>query len=503
MPTHLFLKRAEKRIERRIFLKALALGLAVPVAAKMARIATAAQTAPPKRLLVFFMPHGVAPEHWNPQVSASDNTNFALDMTGVSILGPLEPYKSYVNVYQGFQYDGAAATHTGIVNCLSGASVIDTTTARTSFEHVIAKALGVQPLILGACSHQPYGLDSNGMLFWDGTPVDPQKSPVVAADTLFGSLGQAPEAGTQSPDMQLQNDLLALTSSEIQSLQTQLSGLTNEQTKLATHLAAIQALQSDGGASGGAGAVSCTMRPSMPTVEMVRSASAGQVIDSSGGNDYFYQEQNFQILLQAQMEVVTQAIICNAAQVIGLMPMYATCDFDFTFAGAPGSHHTTLSHTGPQAAAGAQYNSPIQASNYDTTTRQAFATAQRWFCQQLVDNVVSVLATTMEPGGSGYVLDNTLIYWMSEIGDGAMHTRVSEIEYPQVPTFMPLVSIGKCGGAIKTQQIVQSSIGTDPNGNFAMIDRSATDIYLTLAQAMGVPNASFPNTTGVISGVLT
>ena len=53
-------------------------------------------------------------------MAQANYTDFALDQTNVSILGPLQPYKSYVNVYQGFQYPGAADTHTGIVNCLSG-----------------------------------------------------------------------------------------------------------------------------------------------------------------------------------------------------------------------------------------------------------------------------------------------------------------------------------------------------------------------------------------------
>ena len=38
------------------------------------------------------------------------------------------------------------------------------------------------------------------------------------------------------------------------------------------------------------------------------------------------------------------------------------------------------------------------------------------------------------------VLDNTLIYVMSEVGDGQNHTRTSLIEYPQVPASLPLVS---------------------------------------------------------------
>ncbi|MDP9001686.1 MAG: DUF1552 domain-containing protein, partial [Myxococcota bacterium] len=104
MPTNIRLVRASQRLERRVFLKALALGLSLPLAAKLARIATAATPAAPKRFFLLYMPHGIPPEHYNPQVSPSNNTDFALDMTNVSILGPLQPYKPYVNVYSGFQY---------------------------------------------------------------------------------------------------------------------------------------------------------------------------------------------------------------------------------------------------------------------------------------------------------------------------------------------------------------------------------------------------------------
>jgi hypothetical protein len=479
-----------------MFLKAMAMGMSVPAALRLSRMAAAATTAAPKRMFLFYTPHGTAPEHFAPKVMGSDLTNFALDQTNVSILGPLQQYKQYVNVYQGFQYVGAGETHDGIVNCLSGYTAADTTGSRTSVEHVIGKSLGVKPLILGACSHMPSGMDHNGMLFWNGTAVDPQKSPVAAFDSLFTGGGAAPV----SADVQLRKDLLAFTASEIQGLQGTLSSLTGEQSKLQTHLASIQALQSD--SSGMATQSSCSTKPTLPTVEMVRKASAGNVPDSSGSNDYFYQAANFPLILQAQLELVAQAIICNAAPIIGLMPMYATCDFDFTFAGSPGAHHSTLSHTGPQQASGAQYNSPISVDNLNPATRMAFAKAQLWFTQQLVKYVVSVLATTDDPAAPGTkVLDNTLIFWMSEIGDGADHNRMSEVLYPQTPDSLPLVTIGKCGGAIKSGQVVQFPLVTDKNST-AIVNRPATDLYLTFAQAMGAGTVTFPGQSGVVSGVL-
>jgi hypothetical protein len=89
---------------------------------------------------------------------------------------------------------------------------------------------------------------------------------------------------------------------------------------------------------------------------------------------------------------------------------------------------------------------------------------------------------------------------MSEIGDGQNHTRLSEIEFPQVPTFLPLVTIGKCAGAIKSGQIVMAPIDTPERS--PVVNRPATDMYLTLARAMGASTATFPGTTGPVTEVL-
>lgn len=92
-----------------MFLRAAALGLAAPAAFNLSRLAVAAPVGPPKRLLIFHMPHGVPNIHYNPKVMGSDLTQFALDQSFESILAPLEPYKQYVNVYQGFKYPNAGA----------------------------------------------------------------------------------------------------------------------------------------------------------------------------------------------------------------------------------------------------------------------------------------------------------------------------------------------------------------------------------------------------------
>jgi hypothetical protein len=222
----------------------------------------------------------------------------------------------------------------------------------------------------------------------------------------------------------------------------------------------------------------------------------------SGGNDYFFQEANFELIFQAHLDLVAQALICNAAPVIALQPMYATCDFDFGFAGAVGPHHSGLSHTAGSWAAGAQYDSPITVDNFTGEGRAPFATAQRWFTEQLVARVVSLLAATDDPSAPGTtVLDNTIIYLMSEIGDGNDHAQSSYIMYPQVPQNLPLVTIGGGGGGLSTGQVVRYELGMDKSAA-QVVNRPAPDLYLTLARAMGISGADIPNTTGPVTEAL-
>jgi hypothetical protein len=476
-----------------MFMQALGLGLAVPAALRLARTASADSAPAPKRFFLFYMPHGVPVEHYNPRVSASDRTSFRLDDTNVSVLGPLEKYKSYVNVYQGFSYQGGSA-HDGIVNCLSGLEgTPDDVRPRTTLEHAIARSLGVKPLILGACSHIATNFDKNGKLFWDGTAVEPQKSPVAAADALFGGAASVP---VSSVDAELRRDLLSLTASEIQALQGSLGDLTREKTKLQRHLEAIQNIQS-GAVLGGRS--SCAGAPSLPTVDQVRAASAGNVVDPSGGNDYFYQESSFPLLLRAQLELAAQALSCNVASVAALMPMYASCDFDFEFTQVGGvapaggwAHHGGLSHTGYEAVDGARDDSPLSVDNFKSETRAAFAHAQRWFVEQLDTYFLQVLANTDDPALPGSkVLDNSIVYVMSEIGDCSGHTTESAIEYPQVPAYLPLISLGKGAGSLKSGQVVRFDS-----------DRPAGDLYLTLARAMGASDVTFPDAAAPVSEVL-
>jgi hypothetical protein len=60
-------------------------------------------------------------------------------------------------------------------------------------------------------------------------------------------------------------------------------------------------------------------------------------------------------------------------------------------------------------------------SNNDQDAMDKLTKINKWYCEQLA-YLVRRLAETPEPGGSGTLLDNTLIVWTNELGEGNSHT---------------------------------------------------------------------------------
>jgi hypothetical protein len=57
----------------------------------------------------------------------------------------------------------------------------------------------------------------------------------------------------------------------------------------------------------------------------------------------------------------------------------------------------------------------------NATAQEKLTKINRWFCEQLA-YLVRRLQETPEPGGTGSLLDNTLIVWTNELGKGNSHT---------------------------------------------------------------------------------
>jgi Protein of unknown function (DUF1552) len=61
------------------------------------------------------------------------------------------------------------------------------------------------------------------------------------------------------------------------------------------------------------------------------------------------------------------------------------------------------------------------AADGDMAAQNKLTRINRWFCEQLA-YLARRLAETPEPGGSGSLLDNTLLIWTNELGKGNSHT---------------------------------------------------------------------------------
>jgi hypothetical protein len=82
---------------------------------------------------------------------------------------------------------------------------------------------------------------------------------------------------------------------------------------------------------------------------------------------------------------------------------------------------------------------------------------------------VQQLKTLPEPGGSGSMLDNTLVAWVKELGDGRLHDGKS----------VPFVLAGRAGGFLRTGRYLDFK-GT-----------SHQALLVTLCQAMGLDTQVF------------
>lgn len=425
-------------LARRSFLKAMALGISAPIAWQASRLAVAAPGGRPLRLLFFYMPHGMPMEHFNP-VGTPDN--FTFTMSGESVLAPLEPYKSYVNFLRGFEYKNIN-NHPAIRWALTGGE-----NAPMSIDRAIAKAMGTQPVSLGVVPFQNYW-GSDMYLVKDGTWIRPEPSPVAAADRLF-----PPMNGMMNSDAEFRRSALGLTEREIDKLMQANQDISREKSKLQVHLDAVRALK-----SGGMGNVNvCTGQPTLPAVAALR-ASGANVLES----------QNLPQVLDGQLELAAQAMVCGAARVVTIQNLWATSDVNFGFMGISKNHHDPASHS------------------WDVAGRGEFARMQRFYYQHLVDKVVRPLQMTPDPmdttAPGRTVLDNTLIYVFSEVADGADHNSNKGsvwINSKETPSMLPLITIGGGAGAIKTGRL------------FDFDNRTHGDLLYTLSEIAGVPQSQF------------
>ncbi|HEU5073004.1 MAG TPA: DUF1552 domain-containing protein, partial [Polyangiaceae bacterium] len=225
---------SESKLRRRTFMKALALGLSAPLALKFSRMATAQAGERPKRLLIYYMPHGVPNEHMDmaPYLTAGGefkdfgqdpnaplpgvhvNPDYTFETrTTMNLLSPLEPYRSMLHVVRGLHQAGQFDTHNSIGAILTGNG------SGPSVDQLLAQELGASSMFIGAVPRMGNTLDgSNGVLVRDESDwVSPVGDVLALNEQLFGDI-QGNQNPTTDLSAEFRADSLDLTIEEISAL---------------------------------------------------------------------------------------------------------------------------------------------------------------------------------------------------------------------------------------------------------------------------------------------
>lgn len=506
---------SEFKLRRRVFLKALGIGLSAPLAFQFSRMA-AAQATRPKRLILFYFPHGVPNEHmdmepylmpgnslfanhgtdpaaggWSPVKETHVASDYTLNTrSGFNLLSPLEPYRNQMSIVRGLHQSGNFGTHDSIGAILTGDGL------SPSLDQLVAKELAMKSLFLGAVTRTNDQLDlSNGVLTRNEAGWrTPENDVVKAYDDIFGNVTPVDEP-TGPDENTFRNQTLDLTMSEIVELRKAASGLTQEEDKLTKHLAALENIKAQSGGLGPATGESCKAAPPIVHLDQFRADKAAYVSNDqteywqSGSLDWKNpsadQKTNFTKLAESQAELAAYAILCGQTQVVTIQNAWASADYPLPqiLPSRPSdSYHIQVSHQ--------SYTGDLTDSK-----RMDYGLVQQWFVGQMA-RMCEILNQPDPFDPEHTALDNTIIYGFSEIGDGQLHTKSlsrlwSAPADKDIFGYYPAIIVGGGGGSLASGRLL------------TVDNRPISDLLLTLAKAMGSSASSFsPLSTGIIPELL-
>lgn len=424
---------------RRRMLASLGAGaLAAPFVPLLQSAAGGPET-PPKRLVMFFSPHGTIRDEWLP---TGGETDFVLP----TILQPLEPFRDRTLVIDGLEIVPSGppgGMHTvGPAYLFTGSPMLEGDlflheaigtphgwNSGPSIDQVIADEVSAE----SAFHSLVLGIQSSGYSFPGSRisyraaeqPVAPLGSPQQAFDLLFGDAGL-----DTATALKLKAERLAVIDAitpDLQSLRTKLG--VEDRMKIDAHLAAIESIGQQ---------LQNTFTCAPPDI--------GEEVTGP------FDPAAIEPLARQQLDILAAALSCRGTNVASVMARVGeNDDLAYPFLGFTDTHHNGLSH----------------APDEDLVAKGKSVQIYRWYAEQLA-YLCEKLDAIIEPDGST-VLDNTIIVWGSEIAKGNTHSWQQ----------MPFVVLGGGGGALDTGRFVQV-----PGQNHCRL-------LVAIANAMGLPLTAF------------
>ena len=377
-------------VNRRRFIKnIMATSALLPLSIKtLIPNAHANNSSTPKRAIFVYVPDGIVRDKWH--VSSQNGSLVMNEMSQ-----PLAAVKEELIFYKGLNmYTGKG--HESIGTCIRGSE-------QDSLDVMLAKKWAGKTDIsmeyLGVASQYQNG--SGYFSYSNGAPLTPDDDPINAFRRIFNIVPGG--VGTDRKKAIVDTYL-----AEINYLKSQLGYIEKE--KIDNHFDAINEMHKRLNAS----AASCSPAPDF----INNSTWPGPKLGASGYNA----RENFAALVKQQMDVTVKALECDRTRVVSLQLSHPVCEREF-------SHWM-----------GADYQTNYHQLSHQTSTsdQQKFIACRQWYMEQFAYLVQQLKQTPDADGGS--LLNNTIVYLFSELGDGANHDARS----------MPIVTAGQAGGQLIT-----------------------------------------------------
>ena len=416
---------------RRRFLSALGASAAtLPIARAMLRgeVARAQGSPSPVRFLAFRNFHGTYRDFWIPKTTAGGAPASADEALSTltfdypnAILSPLESWRDHITVLDGIDHAVLPEIlgfggHESVVTGLTGYGNRDTA-GGPSVDSVIVDRLGSTVgthLVNGVWTVNDYRTLNFDMA---GRPLVPEENPNNVFRSVFGSGGGGGSMDpAQAQRAALQRSVLDHSLDDVNRLQSMLTG--NERAKLEAYLEGLRLLEG---------------RLSRPAVVDCGSLTApGDPGRANSQADWQWIEST----LNAMIDVTAQALICDVSRVasINMLGGYQSPELELPTQtrvneiNHGGAYHAGVVHE--------VWRDPSDA------LLNVYATGQRWtstFFARILETLN--VPDPADPDSGRTVLDNTVIYWTNEFGNGG-----HAYEYYNVPVIIG----GGGGGTIRS-----------------------------------------------------
>jgi hypothetical protein len=399
---------------------------------RFAAVARAQGSKPkPKRLILFYTPHGTIPDNFFP---VGDETNFTLG----SILSPLEAHKKDLLIFDGLDIKAKAGNgHPSATGCIftgvALASVVPAVSRGPSIDQRLAHEFGSATpfgaVQLGVNSAGRDGSECRSIYSMKGKSLPNEDDPVNAYARLFGGSGGGAGAPVGAADpldplrglvrRHVLEDTQTLKMSSGAEARARLGVLTDTLADIERRLTkppgtTTVPAQGTSVACGGPGPVAMAIKnDTMPAVG------------------------------QAQMDIAVAALACERTRFVSLQWTHEVHNQTFPWLGLSaafsGGHHT-MSHS----------------QNFGGLTK-----INTWYAEQLAYLVAKLKAI---PDGGGSLFDSTIVMWGNGLGMGQTHYQ----------TRLPVLLAGG-GGAFRTGRMLKFVGG-----------RPVADLLTSLLQAFGI-----------------